>query len=268
MSIAAFMQRMRELGAPPEAVEYAVEQMMAERTKAVEVEAVARAEREALAARRKSDADRQWKRRNPEMSRDITGHHEASQDIDEQKEGPQTPKKNTIPSNSTVGSTKRTKRQKPEGTLCPDDLRPSAAHYAKCTENDVPASLADDACRNMYRWSHEHADRDIAWKANWSLALHKFIDGEIEKHQRRTAPVRASPAGQKPSSNGALSRVADLLGVPHEPRTNVSAERDYGPVIDHEGDGRSYRQVREPVGGQPGRFSSEANLRLVSSGRY
>ena len=267
MSIAAFMQRMRELGAPPEAVEYAVEQMMAERTKSVEVEAVAKAEREALAARRKADADRQWKRRNPEMSRDITGHHAVSQDEPEQKEGPQTPKKNTIPSNSTASATKRTKRQKPEGTLCPEDLRPSAAHYAKCTENDVPASLADDACRNMCRWSHEHADRDIAWKANWSLALHKFLDGEIEKHQRRAAAARASPAGQKPSSHGPLARLADRMGIPDDRTRQSHASSDHGPVIDHTGDGPADRGLFEPARGYAGRPETPAYLSIVRAAR-
>lgn len=93
-SIAGFMQRMRELGAPPEAIEFAVEQMMAERTRTVEVEAVARAERDALAARRQADADRQWKRRNGGMSRDITECRVTSQDIQDSgsaKESPQTP---------------------------------------------------------------------------------------------------------------------------------------------------------------------------------
>lgn len=62
-SIASFMQRMRELGAPPEAIEFAVEQMMAERTRAVEIEAVARAERDALVALRRADAGRKADRR-------------------------------------------------------------------------------------------------------------------------------------------------------------------------------------------------------------
>ena len=186
---------------------------------------------------------------------------------DEQKEGPQTPKKNTIPSNSTASATKRTKRQKPEGTLCPEDLRPSAAHYAKCTENDVPASLADDACRNMCRWSHEHADRDIAWKANWSLALHKFLDGEIEKHQRRAAAARASPAGQKPSSHGPLARLADRMGIPDDRTRQSHASSDHGPVIDHTGDGPADRGLFEPARGYAGRPETPAYLSIVRAAR-
>jgi hypothetical protein len=183
---------------------------------------------------------------------------------DEQKEGPQTPKKNTTPQNSTAGEPKRTKRQKPEGILCPDDFRPTERHYAKCDAEAVPHSVADATCQKMHRWSHEHADRDIAWKANWSLALHNFLDTEIEKFKRGQSGARASPSG-KPSSNGALSRAADLLGMPHEQRPASSASRDFSPVIDHESDGRSGRQIYEPTGGQAGRLPQEAHLRLVSA---
>ncbi|KMO29899.1 hypothetical protein VQ03_28930, partial [Methylobacterium tarhaniae] len=64
MSIAAFMKRMRELGAPPEAIEFAVEALAEQQRKAAEVEAAANAERSLLAARRKADAERQKRRRD------------------------------------------------------------------------------------------------------------------------------------------------------------------------------------------------------------
>jgi hypothetical protein len=186
---------------------------------------------------------------------------------DGQKEGPQTPKKNTTPSNSTASATKRTKRQKPEGTLCPDDFRPSDAHYAKCTAKDAPASVADETCQKMHRWSHEHADRDIAWKANWSLALHHFLDGEIEKYHRRAAAARASPAGQKPSSHGPLARLADRMGIPDDRTRQSHASSDHGPVIDHSGDGPADRGLFEPARGYAGRSETPAYLSIVRAAR-
>lgn len=186
---------------------------------------------------------------------------------DGQKEGPQTPKKNTNQSNLSASATKRAKRQKPEGTLCPDNLRPSAAHYAKCVDKGVPESVADEACRRMHGWSHEHADRDIAWKANWSLALHHFLDGEIEKHQRRAAAVRASPAGQKSSSHGPLARLADRMGIPDDRTRQSPASSDYGPVIDHSGDGPPDRSLFEPVRGYAGRPEAPSYLSVVRAAR-
>jgi hypothetical protein len=184
-----------------------------------------------------------------------------------QKESPHTPKKNYPLSNSTASaSAKRSKRQKPEGILCPDDFCPSEAHRAKCRDRGVPEALADTVCRKMHNWSHTNADRDIAWKADWSRALHGMLDDEIEKHLRQQVSARASPTGSPPSRNGALSRVASILGIEDEQPRTPTAERNFGPVIDHEGYGRPDRQIHEPAGGQAGRLPAQNHLRAVGSG--
>lgn len=187
--------------------------------------------------------------------------------LDEQKEGPHTPKKNTTQTNLSASAKKRTKRQKPEGVLCPDDFRPSESHYAKCAERNAPASVADAACSKMHRWSHEHADRDIAWKANWSLALHHFLDGELDKHERLAAAARASPTGQKPSSHGPLARLADRMGIPDDRSRQSHASADYGTVIDHAGDGSADRDLFKPSGGFSGRSEAPAYLSIVRAAR-
>ena len=184
---------------------------------------------------------------------------------DEQKKGPHTPKENTTHQISTP-SAKRVRKPKPEGRLCPDDFQPADSHYAKCREHGVADTVADLACRRMINWSHEHADRDIAWKADWGRALHNFLDGEIEKAKRQQQAARASPT-HKPSTNGALARVADLLGISDEQRSNPQNERDHGPVIDHEANGRPYRALHEPAGRQAGGFQAQAALSLLSAGR-
>lgn len=88
------------------------------------------------------------------------------------------------------------------------------------------------------------------------------------------APAPAAPRGQpppngsKPSSHGSLSRAATLIERTNGQPANPSLFTDRGPIIDHEDDGRHDREVHEPSGGQAGRFSPQAALRLVSAGRH
>lgn len=120
MSIAAFMKRMRELGAPPEAIEFAVEALAEQQRKAAEVEAAANTERSLLAARRKADAERQQRRRDglstPSRhvtSRDVTGHHATSGDPSPKTNVPPHPPINSSPNQTPlVGSSEPTA---PEG---------------------------------------------------------------------------------------------------------------------------------------------------------
>lgn len=93
------------------------------------------------------------------------------------------------------------KPAKPQATLCPEDLRPSESHYLKCDQRGVPRSVADRSAEIIINWSHSHADRDIAWKTDWPRALHRILDGEIEKAQRAsgrgiTPRARQPTAGQ------------------------------------------------------------------------
>ncbi|WP_458425373.1 hypothetical protein [Methylorubrum extorquens] len=127
-------------------------------------------------------------------------------------------------------------------------------------------------------WMHRTAAAMRTWaeskgeiRADWDATHDGWMRREAERERERGSGYPQSRAGpdRKPSSNGALSRVADLLGVPDDQRSNPpSTFRDHGAYIDHEGDGRHDREVHEPLGGQAGGFSTQAALRLVGSGRH
>lgn len=244
-SIASFMQRMRELGAPPEAIEFAVEQMMTERTRTVEVEAVARAERDALAARRQADADRQWKRRNGGMSRDITECRVTSQDIQDAeptKESPQTPIETTNTSDPPKGGSVSKASPRRKGSLCPDDFEPSEAHFAKAAKAGRGREFVVSIRDRMHRWSHTNASRAVAKKSDWSLALHDWIDRTLEESGPGSGP---GPHGRPPPGRG--NGFGQLAA---QKRAARQTEDGDGNATEHHAD-RSVRAAQPRAAGSP-----------------
>jgi 5-methylcytosine-specific restriction endonuclease McrA len=82
-------------------------------------------------------------------------------------------------------------KSKNSGTLCPDDFLPSDKHYADGDAAGMSRLEIDAICRRMHDWSHANANRPIARKARWDIALHIFIRTEIEK---RNPPLRSANA--------------------------------------------------------------------------
>lgn len=167
------------------------------------------------------------------------------------------------------GSSGSRTRKKLKGTLCPKTFAPSESHYAKAEELGRGRDFANAICRRMIHWSHENANRDVATKADWSLALHGFIDRE---HDRLPPP---SPGGgqihQFPRRNP-KDEPNDLLDALKNGGQHVSPRSDQfqgfdGPVIEHQGDGGSDWDVLRPSGGGAGRLQTEVHRRIASPER-
>jgi HNH endonuclease len=73
------------------------------------------------------------------------------------------------------------RRSRNQGTVCPEDFKPTDKHYATGDEFRYTRQEVDEICKRMIEWSHENANRQIARKARWDLTLHKFIRTSAEK---------------------------------------------------------------------------------------
>lgn len=250
MSIAAFMKRMRELGAPAEAIEYAVEQMMAAELRAGEIEAVSRAERESLAARRQADADRQWKRRNGGMSRDITGGHRTSSDIQNDvlgKEGPTTQETTTpveiTPSDPKGSSVPKGTKRTDRGTFIASDWQPSADEWAFAIAelgSEASAARQRDKFRNFWLGKSGSDGRKRDWPATWrNWVMREAEDGTAS---RSPANSRAGPA----RFEGRDSAATILLKRDAEARRHEQSSNQPDFLDDCAGPGGSEPRGRSP----------------------
>jgi len=154
------------------------------------------------------------------------------------------------------GSSGSRRRKKPKGGLCPVSFTPAESHYAKAERLGRPRDFADAICRRMIHWSHENANREVASKADWSLALHGFMDREHEK--------LGSPQTDKPR-NGADFWAADAI----EGNSELQGGHDDHGSHDNcrnwdragrQADGRPYRDAPQSAGNDPRQLPP---LRLV-----
>jgi hypothetical protein len=83
------------------------------------------------------------------------------------------------------GVAEQERPSRPRGHLCPDDFRPTDKHYAAGESFGLTRKDVDEVCMRMHRWSHANANRPVARKTSWHLALFDFIEGSNKR-----APVR------------------------------------------------------------------------------
>ncbi|WP_232629137.1 hypothetical protein [Methylobacterium sp. Leaf118] len=230
----------------------------------------ATAQNEAIEARRQNDRDRQARRRHV-TSREVTECHATSGDVDLQKDGPHTPKKNysqVSPENPDGFSAPKGAKttRKPRNRALPTEWQPGERSDRVRAELGRNVNWMRRTAAAMRTWAESKGEVRADWDATHEGWMRREAERECERGAGRPQQ-RAGPAA-KPSSHGALSRVADLLSVPNGQSSDPTEFADHGPLIDHEGDGRYDREVHEPTGGQAGRFSPQAALRLVGAGRH
>lgn len=178
---------------------------------------------------------------------------------------PSPPKGGSVPPKKS----KVRKPEKPQATLCPENLQPNESHYLKCEQRGVPRSVADRSAEIIINWSHSHADRDIAWKTDWPRALHRILDGEIEKAQR-AAGSGITPRGRHPPTRtpdfwagDSLDADRELKGGRYDERPFDTDARPWDRSRDA-GGSRHDEPSPQQAGTDTGRFPP---MRLVGGGR-
>ena len=138
----------------------------------------------------------------------------------------------------------------PRAITCPDDFAPGAGHYAIAEAAGLDAAFVRQTAAKMVRWSRTNAHRPIARKADWDLAFDAFLETEIREAAERAArgSHRAGhgPPAPRRSSNGALSILADVYGVPDDPRPLY--DQLFGAAGGDPVDGSVRGTVHEPPG--------------------
>lgn len=157
-----------------------------------------------------------------------------------------------------VESAPKKARKKPKTSIS-EDTQPNERQARDAAEH----GLSPEEFRFQWRRFRDHHLKAGSLFSDWNAAWRNWLDHPIRAREAQPA-ARPSPLA-KPSTHGALSRVADLLGFSDEQRSSAQTDRRGGTVIDHEGDGGPDRQVRQSAGGEAGRFSQEVALRVVGA---
>jgi hypothetical protein len=94
---------------------------------------------------------------------------------------PEQPPPPAHPPAERPGVAEQEKGPRLRGHLCPDDFRPTDKHYAAGETLGLSRKDVDHVCARMHRWSHANANRPVARKMDWSLALYDFMDGSNKR---------------------------------------------------------------------------------------
>ena len=144
--------------------------------------------------------------------------------------------------------------------LCPDGFAPEGRHYAAAEALGFDAAFVRQTAASMHRWSHANAHRPIARKADWALAFDGILDTALREAAERAAraSARASPSTRARSSNGALTILADVYGVPDDPSSLYDQLFGSPAHPGHAVDGPVRGPVHEPAGGSADRLPLQA----------
>lgn len=148
----------------------------------------------------------------------------------------------------------------PRAVLCPDGFAPEGRHYAAAEALGFDAAFVRQTAVSMHRWSHANGHRPIARKVNWALAFDGILDTALREAAERTAraSARASPSPRARSSNGALTILADVYGVPDDPSSLYDQLFGSPAHPGHAVDGPVRGPVHEPAGGSADRLPLQA----------
>lgn len=250
MSIASLIKRMRELGAPMEAIELAVAAV-----EEVEAKFVAAEE-----ARKAGQRERTAKHRAASRDRNVTV---TSQQRDPSpKDNNQTPTHEISPSDPEGSSAPQgaPKARKPRNRALPTDWCPGERSDRVRAELGRSPAWMNQTAVEMRVWAESKGE----CRTDWDATHEGWMRREAKREGERPPP-RSGPPGGQASQHVALSRLADRMRIPDEPDRNASRFADHGPVIDHAGDGPEDRDLFEPSGGYAGQSPAPINLRVVGS---
>lgn len=109
-----------------------------------------------------------------------------------------------------------------QAVLCPDDFRPEGRHYAVAEAAGFDRAFVRERAEAIRQWSHANAHQPKAWKTDWSLAFDGMLKTalrEAAEQAARAARRAAAPSTAAPrrSTNGGLSLLAEMVGMPHDP---------------------------------------------------
>ncbi|WP_267355690.1 MULTISPECIES: hypothetical protein [unclassified Methylobacterium] len=107
--------------------------------------------------------------------------------------------------------------------LCPDDFQPEERHFAAAEAAGFDRVFVHERAEAIRQWSHANAHQPKAWKTDWSLAFDGMLKTALREaaEQAARAARRASStssAHPRRSTNGGLSLLAEMVGMPHDAR--------------------------------------------------
>ena len=84
----------------------------------------------------------------------------------------------------SLTDSKKVKKERAIGKICPPDFQPSDHHYLAGAKLNINRAKIDELCGDMRSWSAANSNRAVARKSDWGLTLHQWIkrfDGERKR---------------------------------------------------------------------------------------
>lgn len=185
-----------------------------------------------------------------------------SPNLNPQREIPQAPDRRHASANAAAAPKGALSLQ---AVLCPSDFQPDGRHYAAAEAAGFDRTFVRERAEAIRLWSIANAHQPKAWKTDWSAAFDGMLKTALREAAERAARTArtSSPAApsRRRSSNGGLSLVAEMIGLPHDPSDllnvlGLQSGRDPSPR--DTGVGSFHRAVHEPAGGGFGALTQRA----------